>query len=166
VIFAMHSRTSAPGYGYILSRGATTLTESWAGDKRFSQNHLMLGHIEAWFYRDLAGISQAPGSVGYENIVIKPQPVGSITWCKASYQSVRGEIRSGWSIKNGSFHLDVTLPPNASDQVYMPAKSADAVTESGQSAGKSPGVHFLRMQDGYAVYQVGSGTYRFVAPAR
>ena len=166
VIFAMHSRTSAPGYGYILSRGATTLTESWAGDERFSQNHLMLGHIEAWFYRDLAGISQAPGSVGYENIVIKPQPVGSITWCKASYQSVRGVIRSGWSIQNGSFHLDVTLPPNTSDQVYLPAKSADAVTESGQPAGKAPGVHFLRMQDGYAVYQVGSGTYHFVAPAR
>ena len=166
VIFAMDSRTTAPGYGYILKRGATTLTESWTATRRFSQNHFMLGHIEAWFYRGLAGITQAPGSIGYEKIVIKPQPVGNITWCKAGYKSVRGEIRSEWSLKNGSFDLTVTLPPNTLDQVYIPAKSADRVTESGRLAGTAPGVHFLRMQDGYAVYQVGSGTYHFVAPAR
>ena len=166
VIFAMDSRTTAPGYGYILKRGATTLTESWTAGRPNSQNHFMLGHIEAWFYRGLAGITQAPGSIGYEKIVIKPQPVGNITWCKTSYKSVRGEIRSDWSIKNGSFQLDVTLPPNTSDQVYIPAKSADGVTESGRLAGTAPGVHFLRMQDGYAVYKVGSGTYHFVAPAK
>ena len=126
----------------------------------------MLGHIEDWFYRDLAGIGQAPGSVGYEKIVIRPHPVGNLTWCKASYKSVRGEIRSDWSIPDGRFHLDVTLPPNTTNQVYVPAKSAEAVTESGRPAEKSPGVHFLHVRDGYAVYQVGSGTYHFVAPAR
>ncbi len=166
VIFAMHSRTNAPGYGYILSQGATTLTESWTATPRFSQNHFMLGHIEDWFYRDLAGINQAPDSVGYEKIVIRPQPVGNITWCKASYKSVRGEIRTGWSIQNSRFYLDVTLPPNTTDRVYIPAKRTADVTESGQPAEKSHGVHFLHMQDGYAVYQVGSGTYHFAAQAK
>jgi alpha-L-rhamnosidase len=166
VIFAMHSRANALGYGYILSQGATTLTEGWKAERRFSQNHFMLGHIEDWFYRGLAGINQTPGSVGYEKIVIRPQPVGNITWCKASYKSVRGEIRSDWSVKNGRFHLDVTLPPDTTDQVYVPARSAEGVTESGQPAEKAPGVHFLQMRDGYAVYQVGSGTYHFIAPAK
>jgi alpha-L-rhamnosidase len=165
VIFNMNSRRTAPGYGYILKRGATTLTESWTADPRGSQNHFMIGHIEDWFYRGLAGISQSADSVGYKKIVIKPQPVGNITWCKADYNSVRGEIRSEWSRENGRFNLNVTLPPNTRDEVYVPATSSDTVTESGRPAAESPGVHFLRMADGYAIYQVGSGTYHFAAPA-
>jgi alpha-L-rhamnosidase len=125
----------------------------------------MIGHIEDWFYRGLAGISQAPDSVGYEKIVIKPRPVGKIAWCRATYNSVRGEIRSEWSRENGKFYLNVTLPPNTWDQVYVPARSSETVTESGRPAAESPGVHFLRMTNGYAVYQVGSGTYHFAVPS-
>ena len=165
VIFDMNSRMTAPGYGYILKQGATTLTESWTADRHGSQNHFMIGHIEDWFYRGLAGISQAPDSVGYEKIVIKPRPVGKIAWCRATYNSVRGEIRSEWSRENGKFYLNVTLPPNTWDQVYVPARSSETVTESGRLAAESPGVHFLRMTNGYAVYQVGSGTYHFAVPS-
>lgn len=165
VIFAMDSRTTPPGYGFMIKQGATTLTESWFASRRDSQNHFMLGHIEGWFYKGFAGISQAPGSIAYKRIIIKPQPAGPITWCKASYRSVRGEIRSDWSIKNGNFDLDVALPPNTSDKVYVPTKNAGQVTESGRPATQSLGVHFLRMQDGYAIYKVDSGTYHFTAPA-
>ncbi len=164
VIFAMNSRTTAPGYAYILKQGATTLTESWTADRAGSQNHFMIGQIEDWFYSGLAGIRQAPGSIGYRNIVIKPQPTGNITWCKASYKSVRGEIRSEWSISKGEIHLNVTMPPNTADTVYVPARSASRVTEGGQAAAKAHGVQFLRMENGYAVYAVGSGTYHFAAP--
>jgi len=45
--------------------------------------------------------------------------------------------------------------------VYVPAKNADAVTESGKPASEATGVTFLRMEDNAAVYAVGSGTYRF-----
>jgi alpha-L-rhamnosidase len=165
VIFAMNSRTSAPGYGYILKQGATTLTESWTAERHGSQNHFMIGHIEDWFYSGLGGIRQAPDSIAYKNIVINPQPVGSVKWCNAGYESARGEIRSEWSIKNRVFHLNVTLPPNTEDKVYVPTRNAAQVTESGQPAGKAPGVKILNMQDGYAIYEVGGGTYHFVAPA-
>jgi alpha-L-rhamnosidase len=166
VIFAMNSRTTAPGYGYILKQGATTLPESWTAERRGSQNHFMIGHIEDWFYSGLAGIQQAPDSVAYKNIVIKPQPAGSVRWCKASYQSARGEIWSEWSIQNGVFHLNVTLPPNTVDKVYIPTRNAVRVTESGNPVGKAPGVKFLNTQNGYAVYEVGSGVYHFAAPAQ
>jgi alpha-L-rhamnosidase len=165
VIFEMNSRTNAPGYGYILRRGATTLTESWTAERRGSQNHFMIGHIEDWFYSGLGGIRQAPDSIAYKNILIKPQPVGSMKWCNTGYQSARGEIRSDWSIKNRVFHLNVTLPPNTVDKIYVPTRNAAQVTESGQPAGKAPGVKFLDTQDGYAIYEVGGGIYHFVAPA-
>jgi alpha-L-rhamnosidase len=38
------------------------------------------------------------------------------------------------------------------------------VTEGRRHASQAEGVRFIRMQDGTAVYEVGSGTYHFVAP--
>ncbi|HEX5482087.1 MAG TPA: glycoside hydrolase family 78 protein [Terriglobia bacterium] len=165
VIYDIDSQMDAPGYGYILKQGATALTEAWDAGRDSSQNHFMLGHLEEWFYRDLAGISQAPGSIGFKKIVIKPQPVGNVTWCKASYQSIRGEIATSWSVAGERFHLRVVLPTNTSATVYLPAKSADSVTESGRRAETSEGVRFLRMEHGDAVYEVGSGSYDFVSAA-
>jgi alpha-L-rhamnosidase len=45
--------------------------------------------------------------------------------------------------------------------VYVPAINGDGVTESGKPAAKAAGVKFLRMENGAAVYEVGSGSYRF-----
>ena len=65
--------------------------------------------------------------------------------------------------------MDVTIPVNTTATVYVPAKGAAGVTESGPStslragkpAAKAEGVKFLRMENGAAVYEVGSGCYRF-----
>ena len=56
--------------------------------------------------------------------------------------------------------MDVTIPPNTTATVYVPAKDAAGMTESGMSAAKAEGMKFLRMENGAAVYEVGSGTYR------
>ena len=40
------------------------MTELWDGQG--SQNHFMLGAIDEWFTKGLAGIQQADDSVGYE----------------------------------------------------------------------------------------------------
>jgi len=59
--------------------------------------------------------------------------------------------------------MDVTIPANCSATVYIPARSAEAVTESGSPAKKAEGVRFLRMEKDDAVYEIGSGLYRFEA---
>lgn len=46
------------------------------------------------------------------------------------------------------------------------AKDAAAVTESGKPAGSAPGVKCLRQENGRAIYQVGSGSYRFVCATK
>ena len=80
-----------PGWGYMLSKGATTLWESWSySDNVYSQNHPMFGSIDEWFFRSLLGIN--PGSPGFEKIIIKPQPAGDLSWAKGSYHSVKGKI--------------------------------------------------------------------------
>ena len=131
VIFDMNNRSDVPGYGYQLAKGATALTESWQALPSVSNNHLMLGHIMEWFYEGLAGISQPENSVGFKNIVIRPQVVGDITHASASFQSPYGEIRSAWTKTGSMFELKVTVPPNTSAEIYLPGAISPVKVGSG-----------------------------------
>lgn len=157
VIFDINNQTNKPGYGMQLAKGKTSLTEAWDGGS--SQNHFMLGQIEEWFYHDLAGIQS--GGNGFKNIIINPQPVGDVTWVKASYNSIRGKIVSDWRRDGEKFSLNITIPANTTATVFVPATSAQVVTEDGKPATQSPGVSFLRMEKGRAVFAVESGRYKF-----
>jgi len=103
----MNSRTDVPGYGYQLSRGATSLTESWAALRDVSNNHMMLGHLMEWFYSGLGGIRQIPGSRACDSIFICPEPVKGIDRAETTYLSIRGEIRTSWKISENTFTLKV-----------------------------------------------------------
>jgi alpha-L-rhamnosidase len=159
VIFDMNNQSERPGYGYQLKKGATSLTEGWAGNG--SQNHFMLGHIMEWFYHDLAGIQPDLAAPGFKKVVIKPTPVGDLTWVKASYNSVRGKISSEWKREADQFTLDVTIPPNTTATVYLPTKDATSVTESGKAASASDGVKLLRTDPNASVFEIASGHYTF-----
>jgi alpha-L-rhamnosidase len=132
IIFDMNSRGDVPGYGFQLKHGATALTESWQGYESVSNNHFMLGHLMEWFYAGLAGIKQTKNSVAYKNIEIRPQPVGDVTYTKASYQSAYGEIVSEWKIDNNIFTLNVTIPANTTADVYLPGRKKVTKTGSGK----------------------------------
>lgn len=157
VIFDINNQSDKPGYGMQLAKGKTSLTEAWDGGS--SQDHFMLGQIEEWFYHDLAGIQDAPGSPGFKHIVINPQPVGDVTWVKANYDSIRGKIVCDWKRNAEKFNLKITIPANTTATVFVLAKSANAVTEGGKPAPLSKGVKFLRMESGRAVFAVESGEY-------
>jgi len=164
VIFDMNNQSERPGYGFQLARGATSLTEAWDADRRSSQNHFMLGQIIEWFYRDLSGIGGEPGSPAFKHIVIAPQPVGDLTWVKARVDGVRGTIASGWAIHGGVFSLTVTIPPNTTASVSIPAPSSDAVTVDSSLTAPVPDVTLEGQQPGRVTYTVRSGTYVFSAP--
>jgi alpha-L-rhamnosidase len=57
--------------------------------------------------------------------------------------------------------MDVTIPVNTTATVYVPAKDAAGVTESGKPAAKAEGVKVLQMENDAAVFAVGSGHYHF-----
>jgi hypothetical protein len=166
VIFDMNNQTEKPGYGYQLKKGATSLTEAWNAGRDSSQDHFMLGQIQEWFYHDLAGIQNAPASAGFKKIVINPQPVGDVKWAKASFNSIRGKIASDWKRDGGKFTLKISIPANTTATVFVPAKSADDVTESGGAAVNSPGIQFLRLEKDRVVFEIPSGQYKFAVSAR
>jgi hypothetical protein len=153
VIFDMNNQSTKPGYGMQLAKGKTSLTEAWDGGA--SQDHFMLGQIQEWFYHDLAGIRNASDSAGFKHIVIAPQPVRDLTWAKASYRSIRGKIVSDWKRKGEKFSLHITIPPNTTSTVYVPANAGTRVTV------KSLQANFLRDEGDRAIFAVGSGDYEF-----
>ena len=165
VIFDINNQSAKPGYGYQLNKGATSLVESWDARPDTSQNHFMLGHIVEWFYRDLAGISCDPAGPGFKKIIIKPTPVGDITWARATLNTIRGTITSDWKIANGDFELAVTIPPNTTATLFVPTRAPQAMTENGFPAQSSRGVRLLRHEPGRAVFQVTSGQYVFKSPS-
>jgi alpha-L-rhamnosidase len=59
--------------------------------------------------------------------------------------------------------MGVEIPANTTATVHVPSADAAAVTEGGRPAAKAQGVRFLRMEDAAAVYEIGSGRYRFVS---
>ena len=151
-----------PGWGHMLDRGATTLWEHWKeNDNTYSHNHPMFGSVSQWFFHWLGGIQPAPGAVGFDRVVIRPQIAGDLTWVNSSYDSVRGRIVSQWKRERDRVTLRIEIPPGVGATVFVPAKNAAAVTEGGKPAGQSEGVRLQREEPSRAVFEVGSGRYEF-----
>jgi alpha-L-rhamnosidase len=161
VIYAMNNQSEKPGYGYQLRMGATSLTEAWDARRSSSQNHFMLGQIMEWFYADLAGIATDPESPGFKNILIQPQPVGDVTWARASFDSVRGKIVSDWRRDGNKFTLRVVIPPNCTARVSLPSKAGSAISERGIPISQSRSAKLKQYIGDRAIVEASSGSYEF-----
>lgn len=159
LIYEMNSKTDVPGYGFQLSKGATSLTESWAGLVNVSNNHMMLGHLMEWFYSGLAGIQQAADSKGYRHILINPGVVGDITWVDAAYKSINGEIACKWKRDNGNFHLDVTIPVNTTATIVFPNADPGKILDGETTIGASPSIKNIHAEGNKTYLDVPSGRY-------
>jgi alpha-L-rhamnosidase len=166
VAYTVAGQTSFPSWGYMIAKDATTIWERWDYDQRDSEMNseallMLAGNLNAWFYQTLAGINYDREGPGFKKAIIKPAIVGDLTWVKAHYDSIHGRIVSNWKHKNGKLTMEVTIPANTTAKVYVPTKDAASVTESAKPIAQAEGVKFLRTENNYAVYQIGSGTYQF-----
>lgn len=134
VIYAMATAPDAPSYASQLARGATALTEAWDANPNVSQNHFMLGHIEEWLYRYLAGIAPAPDAVGasaWRKVILQPHPVGDLQSAGATYDSPRGRISCRWQRNGNDIVIDATLPPGVTAELRQPDLTVRATLDSG-----------------------------------
>jgi hypothetical protein len=162
LVFTIHSQTERPGYGYQLKRGETSLTENWTASG--SHNHFMMGHITEWLYLHLAGIAPDPAGPGFGRIIVRPDPVGDITWAEAGVNTVRGEVAVRWERGDGRFVLNVTVPANARASIQLPTDTPDGVTEGGRSVEGRIDITNLGMVNDRPAFEIGSGVYRFEMP--
>jgi alpha-L-rhamnosidase len=164
--YRIMTRTARPSWGYMVSKGATTMWERWDHDTADAamtgESQYFLGaDIVGWLFRSLGGINSDPDRPGFQRLILRPRPAAGLGWVKSSFRSLHGPIASEWKIALGRFDWKVSVPPNCTALAFVPAGDPKAVTESGQPAAGSEGVRFVRAEDGAAVYELASGVYRF-----
>lgn len=160
-----------PSWLYQVKLGATTMWERWDGwspEKGFqdpgmnSFNHYAFGSVGQFMYGNICGIET--DTPGFKTITIKPVVSSEFEHAEATYESIRGTIRSGWKkTSEDGISLDVTIPPNTTATIYVPATDPQVVSESGKPWPEQPGIRFIERLDGYAVYKVASGSYHFAS---
>ncbi|MDR1170147.1 MAG: glycoside hydrolase family 78 protein [Prevotellaceae bacterium] len=153
------NKTTFPGYGYFIEQGENTWPEDWKIDVP-SKIHTCYTGVAGWFTKGLCGIQ--PDSDGYSHFTIKPCIVDEVDFAEASVASPYGDIVSRWERKGSEIILSVTVPPNSSATVYIPASHPDKVTESGNLLNGAEGLTPKGFENGYAAVQAVSGKYRFV----
>jgi alpha-L-rhamnosidase len=175
IAMALARQTAYPSWGYQVLAGATTLWETWCGcNATDSLNHIMFGDISAWFVEYVAGIR--PGAPGYKTVIIKPDEMNGLAWAQATHDSPYGMISSAWQVSGLSANLNITIPPGATAEVYLPMlgttmtnvviqESGTTLWQNGALTNSDPGVAFRDFegpgQQTYAVWTVASGTYQF-----
>jgi alpha-L-rhamnosidase len=155
---AMNKKTQ-PGYGWWIEQGSSTMWEHW--DEEGSHNHPMFGGGIVWFYRVLAGMNADQQQPGYRNIIFKPQPAGDVTFASYSNETQYGTASVNWKRESNVFRLDIVVPVGSTATVYVPAKKASDVTESGKETDGNNIIRFERMENNYAIFSVASGNYSF-----
>jgi alpha-L-rhamnosidase len=126
-----------------------------------SFNHYSLGSCGEYLFGYAGGIR--PASPGFKTILIDPVIRKGFTWANTSFDSIHGKIATNWKVKGDRLSLEVVIPANTSATVCVPTRNLAGVTESGKSVENAVGVKFLRQEKDKAIFEVGSGDYKFAA---
>jgi alpha-L-rhamnosidase len=161
-----------PSWLYSIKKGATTIWEHWDGikqdgsfwsDDMNSFNHYAYGAIGDWMYRFVAGIDMKNLEPAYKRIQIQPRINGEdLTYAKASFESMYGEITSSWCLSDDEVKVTVKIPPNTTAEILLPNTNLNNVHENGILLDIVEGVFSKVQTEKGVLVNVGSGSYQFV----
>ena len=162
-----------PSWLYPVKMGASTIWERWDGikpDGTFevpsmnSYNHYAYGAIGDWMYRVMVGLDTYEDGVGYQHSKVQPHISKNFSTASAGLDTYYGKLSHTWALDTTKHTLtmDVIIPANTKATVFIPARSADNVTEGGRSLAKLMDVTITGRQENYVVLEAGSGSYHFV----
>jgi alpha-L-rhamnosidase len=163
-----------PSWLYSVSKGATTIWEHWDSikpdgsfwsDDMNSFNHYAYGAIGDWMYRVIAGLDMDKTVPAYKKIRIQPRLGGDdLTYAKASYKSMYGQIISSWKVKNDEIIVEVEIPVNTTADIILPQANLTTLKEEMLGLDMTDGtLSSIETDDGVCL-TIGSGAYRFVYP--
>jgi len=97
MVFDIVNSPEYPGWGYMVSKGATTLWETWKeSDNIYSNCHPMFGSISGWFFRWIGGIRPDPEHPGFSRFCLEPHLPEGLSYARTSYKCPYGTIQSDW----------------------------------------------------------------------
>lgn len=176
--------TDYPGWGYMVSQGATTIWEAWGGVQEGfvgynsgEDSMPMFATISEYFYSDIAGL-RGPDyfgtrvvTLGFREITIRPRLQDGLTSANANIRTVRGLASVAWERSESTFSLKATIPPNATAMISIPKanlsevrveESGRAVWESDRFVDGTPSIEGAVNKKDYVSFDVGSGSYAFI----
>ena len=170
-----------PSWLYSIDQGATTIWERWNSYtiangygpvSMNSFNHYSYGAVAEWMFRHMAGIAPDETQPGFKHFLLQPYPdtrttlrysQKRITFTDADFASDYGPIKAEWQC-DGTKEMTyrVTIPANTTATLRLPISDGLYIYESGQVAEEAEGVTHIETADGYATFEVGSGSYLFM----
>jgi alpha-L-rhamnosidase len=158
-IFRVVNSTEYPGWGHMVSQGATTLWETWKeSDNTYSNCHPMFGSVSEWLYRWLGGIRPDPDYPGFSRFSINPALPEALSYVECTYNSPFGQIVSNWKrIDSTRVRFDITVPVGSIAAVKLHANERDEIAVKGISdAAVSPSPAY---KDGSYNFELEAGKY-------
>ncbi|WRT65253.1 uncharacterized protein IL334_002196 [Kwoniella shivajii] len=132
--YRMLQAKDSPSWLSCVLLGATTIWERWDSmmmdgtinkGSMTSFNHYALGSVASFLHSIVGGLS--PLSPGWKDILIKPQPGGTITQASVSFVSPYGKISCDWVIEGGELQVQIVVPPNTSARIEIPGQQAEEI---------------------------------------
>lgn len=135
--YSLLLQTKDPSWLYSVRQGATTVWERWNsytkergfGDVGMNSfNHYAYGAVAEWLYSGVCGITPDESNTGFGHFIIKPTPdlrtfipegQKRICCAKATYDSYRGKIESGWALKDGAYVYNIVIPEGTTATVSL-----------------------------------------------
>jgi alpha-L-rhamnosidase len=123
--FKVFTQRDWPSWLLMKDQGATTVWERWEGydangNPVESHNHYSKGAVISFLHNYVAGIRPFEGSTLAKRVLIKPQPMGDLTWAKASHQTAAGKLSTSWKLTSGRFELELEIPSGCNAEVVLP----------------------------------------------
>ena len=128
----MLAQRTFPGCRRWIDLGATTLWECWNGGG--SHNHHMFSDLSSFMYKYVGGISPDENDPGFRHTIFRPAVDCGMESAVASHESMYGEVKCYWSNRDGRLTVNITVPFGCSGTLFLPAKYADLLSESGKPA--------------------------------
>lgn len=158
VAWSLATQTTYPSWAEMMKR-FNTMCEFWT--LKQSHNHVMMGSIDAWFYKYLAGIQLIEEQPAFKQFIIKPHMAEGLDHAQASTNTFRGMVSSAWEKSEDGLALKVEVPFNCSALVYIPTGEDTGITESGKPLAELDEIKSIKYEDGYKIVQIPSGKYQF-----
>ena len=154
-----------PSYGYFLEQGKTVWPERWSAVGN-SQIHTCYTGIGGYFIKGFGGIRPNPKQLGMQHMIIKPAPVGDLTFANTEYESMYGNVVVNWQKEGEGVTFHIEVPINTTAKVYLPATSKENIYESGALAEKAEDITYVGTEKNkavgnYVIFNVPSGVYDF-----
>ena len=108
-----------PGWLYMAKENTGTIWEGWEGPKAqlgiSSLNHYSKGAMVEWLYKGMLGINVK----GENHFELRPVAGGHVSFAKGSYNSVYGEVKTGWEREGDKVTYHFEIPSNCTADLYI-----------------------------------------------